>query len=869
MDHRASFGEWLKRRREALGLTQKELAHAANCSLSSMRKIESGERRPSKQIAEQLALALEIAPEEQSAFVRYARARVDVDAGEGGVVPAVQDEMSARVVATAEISHTAPGRKRSATPPTNLHAPLTSFVGRKAELARVRSLLWRVDVRLLTLTGPPGIGKTRLSVELAASVLGDFEDGVFVVPLASVSDPQLVAPAIAHTLMLKESEQRSVWEGLRDWLADKAILLVLDNFEQVVEAGPTVGDLLGTAPRLKVVVTSRIPLHVYGEQEFAVPALGVPEAENHASRPGSKALARSTEPGAIENFEAVQLFVRRAQSVAPDFVLAEENAAVVGEICRKLDGLPLAIELAAAQSKYLSPRAILQRLEEVGQLGVLSGGPQDRTGRQQTMHEAVAWSYRLLDEREKRVFRRLGIFVGAFSGAAAEAVCDFEAGLDGVRGILYSLLDKSLLRQVGGVDGTLFGMLEVIREYAGEQLREAGEVGEARQRLVLYYLGLAEDAARFERQAAHAEWTQRLEAEHDNIRQAMGWATEGEAELGLRFGVAMSGFWETLGYLSEGRDWLARAVRAEKGKYDGEEPVAIKALRAGALDKLGRLAWNQGDQAAAFESFESSLRLAREAGDKKGIASMLNSLAQVPLDREDFGTAKAMYEEGLALSRELGDRWLIARSLNNLGNLHRNMANSEAARACYVESADLFRELGDVSTLVIPLGNLSLVCIDQEDWAAAGRYQDEAIAICREQGHKANLNFLLAQTGTRLVEEGKFAEAQRVYNENLALLGEIKQRYVLPMCLEGIASMRSAQGQALEAARFWGKAEALREELNLALPLPAHARYGRNVEGARKQAAADEFEAAWREGRQLGDDEVIALGIRGGRIPNS
>jgi predicted ATPase/transcriptional regulator with XRE-family HTH domain len=488
----STFHAWIKQRRRALDLTQEDLADCVGCSMTTIQKIELGGRRPSKQVAQRLAECLNIPAGQQDEFVRFARESAGAfdTTGLGGIS------------ASAAVSASVPSPNGYPTPaptegnPTNLPMQLTSFVGRTAEVPRVRDLMLTSEVRLLTLTGPPGTGKTRLALQVAAHLLNDLRDGVFFVNLAPITDPDLVISQIAQTLGVGESTGKSMLDGVKAYLGGKQVLMVLDNFEQVVEAAPVVGELLMTAPNLKVMATSRVPLHIRGEREFAVSPLQLPDLQH---LPPLERLGW---------YEAVRLFVERATDVNADFELTEDNASAIAHICVRLDGLPLAVELAAARVKVLSPQAIRSRLESRYEL--LTGGPRDLPARQRTLRSAIEWSYDLLDENEKKLFRRLAVFLGGFTLEAAEMVCwrgtgdarpttrnpetgfqDRQTLLDGI----VSLVDKSLLQQHEGVGGEpRFAMLETIHEYAGEILEESGESEEMRRLHALYFLELAEQA---------------------------------------------------------------------------------------------------------------------------------------------------------------------------------------------------------------------------------------------------------------------------------------------------------------------------------------------------------------------------------------
>jgi predicted ATPase/transcriptional regulator with XRE-family HTH domain len=466
MDATLSFGQWLKQRRRALDLTQAELARRLGCATVTLQKIELDERRPSKELAERLSELLQLPAAERAAFLRVARAELTADRL---AEPAVGRQGVAPWQAQPHPTH-------------NLPLQLTSFVGRELELAGVQQMLLDPAIRLLTLTGPGGTGKTRLALQVATAQLDAFRDGVWFVDLAPISDAGLVVTAIAQTLGVRQSGGQTLLEGLTTALRERQRLLVLDNFEQVLDAATVVSALLGLAPQLTVLVTSRETLHLYGEHEYPVPPLPVPDPH------------RLPALEAVSQYAAVALFIQRAQAVKPDFQVTNATAPAVAEICERLDGLPLAIELAAARSRHFAPEALLARL--ASRLRTLTGGARDRPARHQTIRAAIDWSYNLLAPDEQRLFWRLAVFVGGWTLEAAEAVCNREGdlALDMLEG-LQSLADKSLLRQEMGSDGEpRFRRLETIREYAREHLEESGEAEELRQRHAAYFLALAERA---------------------------------------------------------------------------------------------------------------------------------------------------------------------------------------------------------------------------------------------------------------------------------------------------------------------------------------------------------------------------------------
>ncbi len=525
---------------------------------------------------------------------------------------------------------------------TSHHLPVqpTAFLGRQQEVASVCELLRRPEVRLLTLTGPGGIGKTRLSLQVAAELADQFADGVFFVALAPVNDPRQVLPAIIQTLALTDTGQQDPLVLLKTALQDKRLLLILDNFEQVAEACVQVAELLAVCPKPKVLVTSRMVLHVRAEHEFAVPPLALP---NLKCLPNLLALSQ---------FEAVALFIERTQAVKPDFQVTDANAPALAAICARLDGLPLAIELAAARVKYFPPQTLLARLEQG--LSVLSGGARDLPARQQTLHRAIAWSYDLLEPEEQQLFRRLSVFVDGCTLEAAEQVCTAAGQLSGdVLEGLVSLVNKSLLRQEEQAEGEpRFWMLQTLREFGLESLTSAGETEVTREAHAAHYLVKAEEAELEQAGAHQALWLAQLEREHDNLRAALSWLmqrTEAEdLEKALRLAGALWWFWSVRGYVSEGRQWLDRALARSAG--------ASAAIRAKLLSGAGMLALNQDDYDLAETFCRESLALFRERGDKRESALSLYRLGLAAWWKCNYTAVRSLEEEALTLYRQVGDK---------------------------------------------------------------------------------------------------------------------------------------------------------------------------------------------------------------------
>jgi predicted ATPase/transcriptional regulator with XRE-family HTH domain len=719
MDAPLVFGEWLKRRRKLRDLTQGQLAKRIHCSLTTIKRIEAGDLIPSRQLAELAACALDVPDADHAAFITFART----------------PNATARVDAFKEsISISTPPAKRY-----HLPAPLTGLIGRERDAQAACELILKPHVRLITLTGPPGTGKTRLALAMAEQLETHFRDGVCFVPLAPISDPTLVVSTIAQALDIRESSGKELLAVVREFLRDKQLLIVLDNFEQIVSAAPLVTDLLNAARAVKAIVTSRAILQVYGEHEFPVPPLEL--ANIHRLPPLT----------ALERYTAIELFVQRAQAVKPRFELAEANARQVAEICAWLDGLPLAIEMAAAQIRWHTPPALLAQLSS--RLETLTGGPRDYTPRQQTLRGAIVWSYDLLTIGERTLFNHLAVFVESWTADAAIAVCG-DGNVKQTRLLLRGLVDKSLLRVETRGDGTdRFTMLETIREFALEQLQTTGMVDAAREHHANYFLQRIEVLAPHVTRgnARQIATLAEIDADYANIRAAMQWATESarDANLGLRFAVALYDYWEARGsYAQAQRLLLAALARATESST----------LRARMLANASLITRWLGDQPRATALLQESIALYETLRDEEGLAFALQHLGIQYGMQRDYAAAADQFQRALEIYRRINKPDPLTSTLGNLGLALFRLNEYARAQAIINEALTLNRERGDLSAIAHNLQNLARIARAQTDCGQAENLLREAISAFKHIGHQRSLGHSLKELGDLLIECGRHNE---------------------------------------------------------------------------------------------------------------
>ena len=707
----------------------------------------------------------------------------------------------------------------------NLPTPRTSLIGRKQQVADAAALLLHPNARLLTLTGAGGAGKTRLALAIAAAVRERFTAGVEFIGLASITDPNLVPSAIAKALDIQQAADKTVPQLIGEALRDTGpFLLLLDNFEQVLPAATVVAEVLEACPSLKILATSRAGLRIYGEQEFPV--------------------ARLAQESAIE------LFVQRARAVRPTFAMTSENEAAIQEICARLDGLPLAIELAAARTRVLSPATMFDRLQS--RLQLLTGGPRDLPERQQTLRNTIDWSHALLTEAEQKLFRRFSVFAGGCTLEAAEAVCNTRRDLDiDLFDGLSSLMDKNLIysADLSGAEPR-FVMLETIREYALERLAAGGEQSAARKAHAAYCLVIAEEGNPELSPAERDAWLARCDHEIDNFRSALDWLLQNsQLDWGLRFSIALFRFWDMREHLSEGRSRLEAILQLTSRNYTREQ-ARISTF-------LGALTTSQRDFVAAKYYLEQGLTLYEQLGDQWGVAASLNALAITARDSGDYASAQTNFEKSLARWRALSDRLATARCLHNLADLIKMQGDYSGAEGALAEAASIFEELGDRSGAAWSINQQGDIARERGYLAVARDLYQQALSLFREAGDRWGCGRSLADLGKIYCEQGDYDAAQGAYREALKIFVELGHRRGLARILEGCACLDLARHHAERALKLAGAAAHLRRLIGAPLLRAEQLKLDQTLLAAWESLSQSEGRAAWAEGSGMSVEKAI------------
>ena len=763
----------------------------------------------------------------------------------------------------------------------NLPLQLTSLIGREQELQELQRLLG--TTRLLTLTGTAGAGKTRLALQLGADLLEDYPDGVWLTELAALTVPSLVPQAGLGALGLREEPGRTLTDTLTDSLRPKRALLILDNCEHLVEACARLAEtLLRSCPEVRLLATSREALRAEGETVWRVPSLTVPDREP----------ARLPPPERLTQYGAVQLFIERAVAARPEFRVTNENAPAVAEICWRLDGIPLAIELAAVRINVLSAQDVEQRLGD--RFRLLTGGRRTALARQQTLRAAVEWSYDLLSERERAFFDHLSVFAGGFTLDASQAVCTGD-GIEEWEAVdlLGELVGKSLVVAEEGADGMRYRLLETLRAYGAQRLEAAGDAEATHRRHAEHFAGRATQMQAKAGGPEEATWLARFETEHANFRLALAWALRQEVGLGLRLANGLGRFWVLCGHWTEGREWLSRyldaaaevdpelratalnwtsALASEQGDYASARRLLEEALglhrevgnrrgEANALIGIGNAATNQDDYRAARSAYERSLTLWEELGASSGVVRCLHGLGWVAQEQGDAGSARAYYERCLALYREQGDKRSTATILNNMGDLALDEGDCAAALALCEESLALRRELGDRTGAGVSLYGLGGVAQRQGDYARARALCEEAVAILRKLGAGHPLAHAMLGVADAARGQGQHSEADAWYREALLVSADMGSKSLIIECIEGLATLACDQALMQRAVRLFGACDALRRSMGLPISSADPAVYEPQVNAARA-ALGDEASAAWAAGQAMTLDEAVAEALR-------
>ena len=687
-------------------------------------------------------------------------------------------------------------------PLTNVPFPRNPLIGREHELRNGCDLLLRSDVALVTLTGPGGCGKSRLGIQIALELRERFKDGVYLVPLEAITDPGLVIPFIAKTIRAPEDLEGGIWiDALKSFLCTKEILLLLDNFEQVLPAAPQIADLLEACPQAKMLVTSRAPLHLRAEKELHVPPLALPP------------LKQSYDYQPLSQYAAVQLFIQRAQAVKPDFQITNANAPAVAEICHRLDGLPLAIELASARIRMFSPESLLERLKL--SLDLLRGGTRDLPERQQTLRRAIEWSYKLLHEEEKQLLRQLSVFAGGWSFEAADAVCliNGEAPFNMFDG-LERLIDLNLIKPPEEVNTELrFKMLETIREFSAQHLLETNEADRVRRLHAQFYLTLVEKADTELWSSGQIHWANRLDVEYTNVRVALEWSKRNAIDVGMKMCRALWRYWEMHNFIAESRVWLEEFIKLSPQPTIERAKVLLSAAAS---------AIYQGDFVPARTHVEEAREIFQSLNDKRGVSSAFNELGLIASYQGDYDTARRSLEESLSIKRELGEQRSIANSINNLGLVACYQKDYKSAYDLFTECLAIFQLLDDISGIAMASGNLGLAAMHL----------------------------------------GKLEEARERQNECLFLFNDIGDKDGMAECFERLAMLEIAENHYSQAALWFGVASVLRKEAGTVLPMAEQKEYEHQLAATRSQLGTTQFDSLWADGQSMTLEQAISDALK-------
>lgn len=875
MATKLSFGKWVKQQRKALDLTQHALAQRIGCALSTIQKIEIDARQPSPQMAELLADQLELAPDERSTFLHLARHQTSTAAPDLPIVVPPQ------------------------VPSHPLPTPLTTLIGREWEVMTVRTTLLHSAVRLLTLTGPPGIGKTRLGLQVASEIQSSFADGVVFVALAPISDATFVAATIMRALGIKDTGNQSLLAQLKAYLRAKQLLLVLDNFEHVLPAAPLIAELLEAAPHLKVMATSRALLQLYGEHEFVTPPLALPD------------LSHLPTPEKLTRYAAVDLFVQRARAARLEFVITAENAPYVAELCVRLDGLPLAIELAAARSKMLTPAALLARLVQPAgmsgtQLRLLVGGARNLSPRHRTLRNAIAWSYDLLTPTEQRLFRSLGVFAGGCTLDGLAAVVSAQLALLGEPSSLathswlwdtmLALVNQSLVIHVQDPDAEpRLTLLEMMREYALEQLEAHGERTTAHHAHALYYVALAERFKTASAEDNEAPLISRMELEINNLRAALRWADEHDFALVLRFIIAMTDYWSQRRHLSEGRQWLEQLqtrIKAmqppllphQKTDYarisgnlafftwlQGDNALAQNRWEETverwrelqnwhemglALSFLACTFYDRGDYAAANASADESVAILRKSGEAWALGWALCTLGSIMIVNQEYTKAHTFFDEALAIFHRIGHTWSISLAGLGLSDLFFAQGNLERARTCLEEILPEFQNAEQLWMMTQTIYLLGKVHWRQGDKQRAIVLWNESVTLAREISAKRFLAEIYCMLGLAAQERNDRQQAQIFFFQSFTLYQAVENKIGAAYALCGLASLAE---QPVTQAQLLGAAATVLDHTRLPYDAIERTHYEQTVAAVRGQLDESTFAAAWAQGQAMSLTQALAL----------